>query len=204
MRRDVGVVTPTHPRRNREGHLLRAVDSVAMQQEPVYAHCIYNDVDRRGAAYSRQMALNMNEQTWTAFLDSDDWFLPHHLTVLLNAAEETGADYVYSWYFLAHGPDRIGPDGYDPVFPSTHFTEPWDPANPRHTTMTVLVRTELAKEVGFVTVPFDGEIAHRRGEDWEFTLKCNELGKIHHVIQRTWVWNHHGLNTSGVPGQGDS
>jgi hypothetical protein len=203
VRRDVGVVTPTHPARNYTGHLERAVASVATQAHQAERHCIYTDVHRLGAAYSRQQALLMNTCTWTAFLDSDDWFLPNHLAVLLQAAEETGADYVYSWFHLAYGPDRIMGD-FDPVFPPTHFTEPWDPKRPRHTTITTLVRTELAKEVGFYTVPDDGEIAQRQGEDYEFTLRCNELGKIHHVAERTWVWNHHGQNSSGIAGRGDA
>jgi hypothetical protein len=156
-----------------------------------------------GAAYARQQALMMNTCTWTAFLDSDDWFLPNHLSTLLHWAEETDADYVYSWFYLAYGPDRIMGD-FDPVFPPTHFSEPWNPDEPRHTTITVMVRTELAKEVGFWTVPDDGEIAHRKGEDWDFTLGCNRLGKIYHVPERTWVWNHHGLNSSGMPGHGDA
>jgi len=201
MKRDVGVVTPTHP--GRASHLLEAaIRSVYVQTVPVHAHAVYVDHERYGAAYARQRALDMNHQTWTAFLDSDDWFMPEHIEVLLRGAEESGADYVYSWFFLGNGQGYI--TDHDSVFPITHYTEPWDPTKPRHTTMTVLVKTELAKEVGFITVPDNGEIAHRQGEDWEFTLGCNNLGTIHHIVQRTWVWNHHGANTSGIPGRGDA
>ncbi len=197
---EIGVVTPTHP--GRERMLKRASHSVWYQTYPVMGHFVVCDREKRGAAWTRQKALEANPLKWTAFLDSDDWLMPHHLDVLAHAAIETGADYVYSWYELHRLGQFMG--NVDYVFPPTHFTEPWDPENPRHTTITTLVRTELAREVGFVTVADDGEIAHRQGEDWEFTLGCNRLGKIHHVPQRTWYWDHHGLNSSGIPGRGDA
>lgn len=200
----IGVVTPTHVGRNRD-YLARAQRSVLDQELKARGHYVAMDALGDGAAVTRQRALEMNPHEWTAFLDSDDWFAPEHLRVLADAARETGADYVYSWYWLARG-DVLTPyimDG-DPVFPPGHYLDPWDPANPRHTTMTVMVKTELAREVGFVTVDDNGEIAHRQGEDWEFTLGCNRLGTIHHVVQRTWFWHHHGRNSSGIPGRGDA
>lgn len=198
----IGVVTPTHPRRN-AWMLNRAVQSVCDQRLPAAGHFIVNDVDGRGAAWTRQQALDANPFPWTAFLDSDDWFRSNHLQVLAQFAEDTGADYVYSWFWLALGEMGQQIIQQDTVFPPTHFTEPWDRDNPRHTTITVLVRTELAKEVGFIAVPDDGEYAHRQGEDWQFTLGCNKLGRIEHIAKRTWYWSHHGLNTSGIPGRGD-
>lgn len=197
---NIGVVTATHP--GRERMLKRAAHSVWHQDHPAMGHFVVCDHDKKGAAWTRQAALEANVFEWTAFLDSDDWFMSQHLRVLAEAVIDTGADYVYSWFELVHLGRFLG--DVDPVFPPGHFNDPWDPANPRHTTVTTLVRTELAREVGFVTVPDDGEYAHRRGEDWEFTLGCNRLGKIFHVPQRTWYWEHHGKNSSGVPGQGDA
>lgn len=202
---DIGVVTASHPARAANGMLARAVNSVRRQEYPVAGHYVVEDVERHGAAWTRQRALDANPHEWTAFLDSDDWFMPEHLRRLAEVQCDTGADYVYSWFVLAYGPvgrERFSP--VDTVFPSGHFLNPWDPANPRHTTITVLVRTELAREVGFYTVPDDGEIAHRQGEDWEFTLGCNEKGTIFHIPERTWYWHHHGLNSSGIPGRGDA
>lgn len=202
---EIGVVTASHPARATNGFLERACKSVREQTLPAAGHFIVNDVDKRGAAWTRQKALEANVFPWTAFLDSDDWFHHRHLQRLAEVQHDTDADYVYTWFWLAYGQlgkERTTP--YDTVFPPGHFRDPWDPANPRHTTITVLVRTELAREVGFVTVEDDGEIAHRRGEDWEFTLGCNRLGKIVHVPERTWYWHHHGLNSSGIPGRGDA
>lgn len=210
----IGIVTPTHPKRTEMGMTQRAIDSALRQTLPPKAICVYNDVDRRGAPFARQQALEMNDQPWTAFLDSDDWFKPKHLQILAEAQEETDADYVYSWYELVRLGQNMGstytrlPDGSltDGVFPPGHFSQPWDRDNPRQTTVTTLVRTELAKEIGF-WAPSDEmefEDGHRIGEDYNFTLEVNKRGKIHHVAQRTWYWSHHGLNTSGRPTQGDA
>lgn len=202
---EIGVVTPTHPARGRL--LTRACASVWMQTYPARGHLVVNDVDRRGAPWTRQAALELNPYPWTAFLDSDDWFMEHHLQRLAETQFETGADYVYSWYELVVlGQPRGDVQGHDGVFPRTHFTEPWDPANPRQTTITMLVRTDLAREVGF-WAPDDAERfpdGHRVGEDYHFTLECNRLGKIYHLPERTWYWDHHGRNTSGRAGQGDA
>lgn len=202
MTLEIGVVMPTHPRRTESGYTQRAIVSALQHQtlKPT-ALCVYNDIGKRGAPFARQAALEMNVCEWTAFLDSDDYFLPEHLEVLARAQRETGADYVYSWYFL-NSPGNV----VDPVFPPTHFTEPWNRDVPRQTTITVLVRTELAKMVGFWE-PADNETfpdGHRVGEDYHFTLECNRLGTIFHVPERTWVWCHHGQNTSGRPDRGDA
>jgi len=200
----IGVVIPTHPARWANGMMRRALDSVGNQTCPADGVSIFIDNERRGAPYARQQALEGNRLTWTAFLDSDDWFAPEHLAVLAEAQRETGADYVYSWYHLVAGGRVLD---HDTVFPPSHFEKPWDDAEPRQTTITMLVRTELAREVGF-WAPTDEETfpdGLRVGEDWHFTLGCLERGaKIHHVVQRTWYWEHHGANSSGRPGHGDA
>jgi hypothetical protein len=201
---DIGVVMPSHPTRDKNGYTQRAIHSVWKQELPAQSLSVFSDVNRRGAPYARQQALLMNNQPWTAFLDSDDAFMAKHLRVLAEAQSATGADYVYSWFHLVQFGRVLD---HDPVFPVTHFTDAWDNDKPRQTTMTVLVRTELAREIGFwapedETTFSDG---HRVGEDYVFTLGCMNAGaKIYHVVERTWYWHHHGLNTSGRPDQGDA
>lgn len=198
----------------RNGMMRRAINSVLMQSHPAAGLTVFNDTEKRGAPYARNRALMANTHEWTAFLDSDDWFMPHHLATLARAQEASGADYVYSWYELVRLGQRIGEqywqtsDGTltDGVFPPTHFTEPWDPENPRQTTITMIVRTELAQSIGFWSPDDEKEFedGHRVGEDYHFTLECNRLGKIHHVPERTWFWEHHGRNTSGRADAGDA
>lgn len=196
---DVTVAIPSIPPR---AHLLRrAVDSVLNQTwHSVAGLSIAVDNRREGAGVTRQRALEGVNTEWTAFLDDDDEFMPQHIEALMQHALETNADYVFSWFeVVGMGGRRLG--DRDPVFPPTHFTEPWDDNHPRQTTITVLVRTELAQAVGFVPPP-DGKTIDGQtwGEDWQFTLGCLAIGaKISHLVERTWLWHHDSLNTSGRP-----
>lgn len=180
---------PAHPARVRNGMLQRAIDSVYQQTKPAAALSVALDLDREGAPATRQRALDMVQTEWVAFLDSDDYWLPNHLEALSQWAQEQQADYVYSYWTGAA--DVLG-----------HFGKVFDPANPTETTMTILIRTELAKQVGFKALEDRKE---NTGEDWRMTLGCIELGaKIVHLPMRTWVWSHHGQNSSGLPTKGDA
>jgi glycosyltransferase involved in cell wall biosynthesis len=149
------------------------------------------DHKKEGAAANRERGLQMVNTEYTAFLDDDDELLPDHIETLLRVAKEGSADYTWAWF------DVIG--GTDP-FPD-HFDKQWDPDNPHQTTITTLVRTELAQQVGFLNQrgidPPDG---NTHGEDWSFTLGMSDIGaKMVHVPRRTWIWHHTDQNTSGRP-----
>jgi glycosyltransferase involved in cell wall biosynthesis len=200
----ITVVTPTHPARVQNGMLQRAQQSVWTQTLLPDAHAIAVDNDKAGAAPTRQRALMMAQTDFVAFLDSDDFFFPEHLEALMNHQQETGADFVYSWFKVcqrtAWGDHLIEED---PIFPKTHYTNPFNPDSPIETTITTLVRTELAKEVGFQPLNRGHNI--NSGEDRYFTLHCLEKGaKISHLVRKTWAWSHHGANTSGLPTKGDA
>jgi glycosyltransferase involved in cell wall biosynthesis len=181
----VTVVVPYHAARKRNGMLQRAINSVNAQTIP-HLLITVEDTQHQGAAATRQRGLNQVTTPWVAFLDSDDELDPTHLQQLLACAEQTGADYVYPWFRVRGGRDPF------PVF----FGKPWDNQHPHATTITILVRTELAKRVGF-----SGE-----GEDFRFTKGCIAAGaKIVHLPRRSWTWHHHGGgNTSGLPNRGDA
>lgn len=200
MRPGITVAIPVHPPRFRSGLFSRAMGSVQIQTLPPTAVSVAVDVSGRGAPETRQRALDAVQTEWTAFLDSDDFFFPQHLEKLLTHAEETGADMVYSWFQVMDQAGRILE--HDPVFPPTHFTEPFDPDNPIETTITTLVRTELAQEVGFQAMN-RGET--NTGEDRFMVLGLLQAGaRISHLVEKTWVWAHHGKNTSGLPTKGDA
>lgn len=192
----VTVVTPWHDARQRNGMLERAAASVRAQTVPV-RHILAQDVYRMGAAMTRQYGLMEVETEWTAFLDSDDEMDPDHIEHILACAVDTGADYVYPWFRVVGGTDPF------PMF----FDRPWDDDAPHQTTITILVRTGLARLVGFQEPPADSMVGGQRGgEDWHFTLGCVAAGaKIVHLPRRSWTWHHHGGgNTSGSPDRGDA
>jgi len=197
---DITVVIPVHVGRLKSGMFADALASVSAQTMAPTAISVAVDVDHLGAAPTRQRALEAANTSWVAFLDSDDLFMPRHLELLSKHVISTGADFCYSWFKILDARGVILED--DPVFPITHYLNPWDPDDPIETTITTLVRTELAKQVGFQALN-RGEM--NSGEDRFFTLGCRDAGaKISHLVRKTWLWNHHGQNTSGLPGRGDA
>jgi glycosyltransferase involved in cell wall biosynthesis len=184
----ITVVIPTI--KPRATLLSRAVDSVENQILRPDRIIVEHDYVKRGAPLTRDAGLQKVETDWVAFLDDDDYLYPQHLTHMLAVAKATCADYVYSWF------DTCGGD----PFPSYHETDPWHPDRPIQTTVTTLVRTDLAKAVGFrepaTESPPDGM---RAGEDWAFTLGCLHNGaKIVHLPERTWHWCHHNCHELGL------
>lgn len=199
---DITVCIPAHPARVVNGMLDRAVTSVHTQKHPAADISIAIDETGAGAATTRQRALDAVQTEWVAFLDSDDLFYPEHLQVLAAGARIYQADYLFA-YYMVHFPDGRPWPANDPL---GHFGKRFDPRHPHQTTITTLVRTELAKTIGFHDVPpgalIDGQ---HYGEDFQFTVGCAQAGaKIVHIPRRTWAWVHHGANTSGMPDRGDA
>jgi glycosyltransferase involved in cell wall biosynthesis len=135
VKSDVTVCIPTIPPRH--VMLAQAVQSVALQTLPPAAISIAVDTDRRGAWHTRQRAVDAVTTDWIAFLDDDDLFKPQHLQRLRECADETGASYIYSYWDTSVTPDILG-----------LFGQPFDPANPTHTTMTVMVKTWQVLKTG--------------------------------------------------------
>lgn len=159
------------------------------------------DEEHAGAAKTRHKGLLGVSTDWVAFLDDDDEMLPHHLVALYRAAIEHGADYVWSRFRIQY------PDGSTlagPAFLGEKAFSQWDDNDPAQTTITTLVRTELAIEAGgFAQFEESGaEVdGHRAGEDFEFTTRCRAAGAVmRHVPEVTWVWHHWGWGQPGEPG----
>lgn len=189
----VTAIIAAHPARLRSGLLSRALQSVLSQTLVPAAVSVAVDLEGEGAPATRQRALEAVQTEWTAVLDSDDVWMPFHLESVVNHALETGADFVYS------GHETI-PAGRSPL-PYTHFTKPWNPEDPIETTVTVLVRTAIAKQVGYHALD-RGEM--NTGEDFNFLLGCRDLGAmISCYPHKTWFYDIRGQNTSGMPGRGD-
>lgn len=193
----ITVAIPAHAPRLTDGMLARALASAQAQTQPPAAISVAVDSAHDGAWTTRQRALEAVRTEWVAFLDADDEFMPEHLAKLHAAALEHEADYVFSYYMVRNVAGQDLPH-CDPL---QGFGRPWDDADPRQTTITTLVRTELAQAVGFISPPEQEEIhGQRLGEDYVFTLGCLAAGaRIHHLPERTWWWYHHGGNTSGQP-----
>lgn len=193
---EITVVIPAHAPRVRNGMVKRAVGSALMQTLMPTAVIVEIDRDREGAAVTRDRGLRKVTTEWVAYLDSDDQLKANHLQTLHDCAVRTGADVAYSWY------EAVG-FGRDPL---PHFGKPFDPERPTQTTITVLERTALARQVGFRQPPEGALInGERYGEDFQHTVEMVAAGAhIVHTPVRSWIWNFHGQNTSGLPGKGDA
>lgn len=195
---DITVCIPSIP--PRMPLLTRALASVAQQIVQPEAIIVEIDHDGAGAPATRDRALRKVTTEWVAFLDDDDEMKSHHLETLARCAEAEGADYVYSWYEIV---DNFGVNQGDADWVLGHFGKPFDAAVPVQTTITTLVRTKIAQDVGFALDDVDtGRLINgqRVGEDYLFTLGCLDRGaKIVHTPHRTWVWHHDSANTSGRP-----
>ena len=186
----VTVVIPTIPPRARM--LARAVTSVAGQTRPAAATVIVNDSTGGGAWETRTAGALHVRTPWCAFLDDDDELLPHHLATLLDLAETTGAGVTWGWF------DVIG--GVDP-FPQ-HRGRPYDLADPHIVPITYLVRTAVLFEAihatgGFAADP--DETGAWDVQDQPLFDALVELGGAACTDAVTWLWHHHGRNTSGLP-----
>jgi glycosyltransferase involved in cell wall biosynthesis len=188
------------------------------------------DERREGAAKTRHRGLLEVHTEWVAFLDDDDVLHPDHLHQLYGAALEFDADYLWSRFqivkeehrwtvcptpgscalsehrSLGGVPNHLALFSYvvqGPVFLGEKAFSQWDDNDPCQTTITTLVKTELARAAGgFAQFEDDGSTVdgNRRGEDHEFTLRCREAGgAFRHVPRVTWDWYHHSANTSGMP-----
>jgi glycosyltransferase involved in cell wall biosynthesis len=184
----IAVVMPAIPIRTSpegNGMVERAIDSIHRQTlRPIEIH-VAVDLRREGAVINRQRALDMvsPRAKLVAFLDDDDEWYPHHLATQYGLIQ-SGADVAYSWF-----------DGNDP-FPM-HRGRQWDSADPHHLTMTLMVRAELAKQVGFVNHHYGNP--EWPGEDWAFIQGLNNRGaRFAGTGEITGTYHAHGGNTSGL------
>jgi glycosyltransferase involved in cell wall biosynthesis len=189
----IDIVIPSIPPRAKQ--LERAIDSVYSQTLPIRKIWLTVDLAHRGAAAARNNSLDMaaNHETgppdFVAFLDDDDWWYPHHLETLHKLHQETGADYLYSWF-----------DG-NPALQRSSFAlnrgKKFDPENPHHTTMTVMVAWSIAGRIRFRTDHPDGWTLPQ--EDWRYILDCRDAGATFAGTgDVTWWYSNHGGNTSGM------
>lgn len=205
----VGVAIPSIPSR---AHLLqRAVASVDAQTLPATEISVALDIARDGAAPTRNIAASSLTTDYIAFLDDDDEFLPHHLEVLIQAAIETGADLVYPGFYINRGHGNLTVTPLAAPDPSGRLTDPFgQPFTDRSRDylvntanfipVTFIVRRSLFEATGGFPTPGQDWWQHTECEDWGFLIAVAHTGaQFYHVPERTWVWHHHGRNTSGRP-----
>lgn len=164
---------------------------------------VEEDLDRTGAAATRNRALRTVSTEWVAFLDDDDQLYREHIRLCLAMALEHGADLVYPWFdVLVDG--RID-NAYDPLaaprrgrlrspfglrFGDEQRDHILNTAN--FIPVTVLARTEAVRAAG----GFPEDV--RDCEDWQLWRRMLDNGdKFVHLPKRTWIWSWHDEHTKG-------
>jgi glycosyltransferase involved in cell wall biosynthesis len=199
----VTVVIPTIE--GREHLLARALASVDAQERPPAAVLVETDVDRTGAAATRNRALAKVTTRYVAFCDDDDELLPMHLRVLQERAALTGADLVY--------PGMIAVGGRDPLACPVNnvlvnpYCVPFREEQKQHLLtvgnfipITWLGRTDLIQQVGGFPEPWadPSKGSGRVEEDYGLLINLLMAGaQFVHVPVRTWRYFFHEANTGG-------
>lgn len=171
-------------------HMLqRAINSAHSQSLPFAEIIVEEDVAKEGPAVVRNRAVEKVDTEFICFLDDDDYLLPRHHEVLSGLQ----GDVRWPWFQCT---------GSDP-FPMFRGRQ-WNREDPHQIPITVMLRTEAFRAVGgFETVGEDADTdgyGNRAGEDWRLWLALSAAGyEFSHTPDITWVWDHHGANTSGLP-----
>jgi hypothetical protein len=200
MRPGVTVAIPTIP--PRVDMLNRAVRSVMSQSRPAEAVSVAIDSHHEGAGATRTRALRNVSTEWTAFLDDDDYFYPHHLDTLMTVQEHTGALVCWSWWDGNKVWDYECEQGRCPD--NCHRHKAMDFEHPHLFGITYLVKTELAQQCTFPG-PDPGEEFYGN-EDYLFLLqliKLTEPKDWAHDPQVTWHYSVHGGYGGNTSGRGD-
>lgn len=203
---DVTMVVATIP--GREDLVARALKSISAQKVRPGAVVVYNDVERHGASWCRNSALELVKSDWVAWLDDDDELLPNHIKVLVRGANTSGADMVFTYAKFVGGRDPLACIyGGTRLIPEP-INVPWDDDAKfslrrygNFIPVTYMVKTELVRRVGGFPEPYSMPDVKVSGEceDYLLLLKLLDAGaKFHHVCGvRTWIYNIHDTNTGG-------
>jgi hypothetical protein len=183
---------------SREAMLAQAIDSVYTQSVLAFVHkpIVITDTDRRGPAWAVAQGVAQVRTKWLTLLGDDDFLMPRHHEVLMQAAEQTGADVVYGRMIIGDG-TTLQPGGvWDMTFDEAKLRNGnYIPGGGS------LIRTALLQQVG---VPQNDSVryAHEMAvyEDWAMYIALLDGGaKFHHVpadvyYMRRWPGGGQGRN----------
>lgn len=202
---DVTVVIPTIE--GRQDLYERAVRSVTTQQVHPGKIVVQLDLDRRGAHWARNEALEQVDTEWVAWLDDDDEFLPNHIKILVRAANNHHADLIFTYPEIVGMEDPLACINNEGQWVPTPIHVPFGAmqriALRKHGNfipVTYMVRTELVRRVGGFPAPYGFEASHSQDcEDYGLLLRLLDAGaEFYHVCGvRTWRYHVHGENLGG-------
>ena len=215
----VSILTPAY---NAERFIAEAVDSAIAQTYCDWELLVVNDgstdataeVVRRysdprirlfskqngGEASARNYALDRIRGEFVALLDADDAFLPDHLARTVRfLIDHPGIDGVYTdGYHVNECGDRLqtlasrrrGPFGEDVFAEVVRSSDVLSPPS------CIVVRSRLIGDRGW---RFDEQIGY--GTDWDFWVRCAEVGRFGYIPDITCHYRVHGFNMTTTMGE---
>jgi len=169
-----------------EGHVLR---SVALAEPGEGAWTVRNRAVEQAVRFAEGMGRPLD---WIAFLDDDDELLPHHLSLLIGNAEREQQHLTWGWFRVNGGADP---------FPK-HRGRQFDPDHPHVVPITYVARAPallaaLDQTGGFQSD--ESQVGDWMVQDAPLLQYIARRGSTRAYPDVTWVWHHHGGNTSGLP-----
>jgi glycosyltransferase involved in cell wall biosynthesis len=201
---DVGVVIPSHGRREL---LHRALDSVAGQtMQPREVVVVLDGADTtleeelaerqhppvrvlvidppRGPSHARNAGVRVLESTNVAFLDDDDEWLPLKLERQLPLLDDHDVSYTRVYAGDPEQPSvwpRDTPGTEDPSEYLFDRRRPWSGAG-LFLASTIAARTELARAVQF-------DESSRQHDDWDWALRAVRAGRLGFCDEVLAIWH---------------
>lgn len=159
---------------------VRSIAAKAANRGATVNYIVHNK--SHGAAFSRNTGLAAARGLYIAYLDDDDIFYPHHLQALINAAETTESNFVYSR--VCHRETICGSKSSTIyVRKEQHPAQDWTLdemlASNRIPTLAVLHRRELLHNCGY----FDEKL--QTHEDWDLWIRLMRMGRSLYVPELT-------------------
>lgn len=187
----VTVVIPTIP--PREDLLKRALASAQQQTYPLNQILAVVDEERLGSAANRNRSLEYINSDFVLWLDDDDQLMPHCVQLMIEAHLATNADIISGSAWVPQNPAHIEPISVPPG-----WIDPKIVMSRSHLTVTSLMRADLVKKVG--GFEFREDPSGMMLDDYGLYYKLAEAGAtFYRIPDHTFIWNHHGKNTSGNP-----
>ena len=212
-----GLVSVMMPAYNAAEFIAEAIDSVLAQMYPHWELLVVNDgstdataeivarysdpriklihKENGGEASARNVALDHSTGEFIAYLDADDAYLPHHLSVLveyLQSHPDRDAVYTDGFHFDRAG-NRLQPlsDRRRGPFEGRIFEEVVRASDVFGPPLCVMLRHRLVAEH---RLRYDTRIVI--GPDWDFFVRFSDLGTFGYVDDRTCLYRVHETNIS--------